>query len=146
MRHPARSHLLVAVQFSAIGLCVYPFADQRFGIAALALGLAGIAAGLWTLWHNRPGNFSVYPEPLDGFELITSGPYRWVRHPMYSSLLLMMAGIALYNAHWLNALGFVLVLLAVLGKMSLEERYLSNAITEYQGYRQRTKRLIPLVY
>ncbi len=146
MRHPARSHLLVALQFSAIGLCVFPFAEQRFGFSALILGIAGICAGVWTLWHNRPGNFSVYPEPIDGCRLITSGPYRLVRHPMYSSLLLMMAGIGLYNAHWLNALGFSLVLLAVLGKIAAEERYLGNAFTEYPNYSTRTKRLIPYVY
>ena len=146
MSHPARSHLLVALQFSAIGLCVFPFGEQHFSLAALLLVLAGIAAAGWTLWHNRPGNFSVYPEPIDGFRLITSGPYRWVRHPMYSSLLLMMAGIALYNAHWLNALGFVLVLSAVLGKLTLEERYLGDAVADYRDYRERTRKLIPYVY
>jgi protein-S-isoprenylcysteine O-methyltransferase Ste14 len=137
---------LVALQFSAIGLCVFPFAEQKFSLHALILGVAGIFAGIWTLWHNRPGNFSVYPEPIDGCRLITSGPYRFIRHPMYSSLLLMMAGIVLYNAHWLNALGFVLVLFAVLGKISAEEHYLGNAFTEYPGYRARTKRLVPFVY
>ena len=146
MTHPARSHLLVVLQFSAIGLCVYPFADQRFGLLALLLGAAGIAAGIWTLWHNRPGNFSVYPEPMDDCRLITSGPYRYVRHPMYLSLLLMMAGIALYNDHWLNALGFVLVLLAVLGKMDAEERYLGSAFEEYASYSADTKRLLPFIY
>ena len=59
---------------------------------------------------------------------------------------MMMAGIALYNSHWLNALGFVLVLLAVLGKMAAEEHYLNNAFSEYAHYRLRTKRLIPFLY
>jgi hypothetical protein len=82
---------------------------------ALALCALGAASGLYALAHNRLGILGIYPELPPDAELITSGPYRWVRHPMYTSLMLMMFGIALYNLHIINLLGVVLVASVVLG-------------------------------
>jgi protein-S-isoprenylcysteine O-methyltransferase Ste14 len=77
--------------------------------------------------------------------LVTSGPYRFVRHPIYSGLLLAVLGTALAT----NVIGLVIV--AVLGgyfyySASVEERNLTATFpTAYPAYRARTKMLIPLV-
>lgn len=140
------SHLLVGLQFASIGVGLVPFSapsgTQLWWIASAL----GVLVGLYTLLHNRLGNFGVYPEPLGHAELITSGPYRWVRHPMYLSLLLFMLGIAMYNGGLLNQLSLLTLLAAVLGKMQIEEAYLRERFDSYAQYSAVSKRLLPYLY
>jgi protein-S-isoprenylcysteine O-methyltransferase Ste14 len=146
-RHSLHSHALVALQFSAIAVIAWPFVDPSMvRLPWLAISAAGVLAGLYTLMHNRLGNFDVYPEPLPNACLVTSGPYRWIRHPMYSSLLLMMLGIAIYYHALPNYAGLALLAVAVFGKIRLEERHLHLRFEDYSAYVERTHRLIPKVY
>lgn len=141
------SHALVLLQGLFLVLACYPVGLVNAGSPwFLLLCLAGALLGLLTLWHNRPTNFSVYPEIRDGAELITSGPYAYVRHPMYGALILMMLGIAGYNGHWLNYLAAVGVTLVVVIKAQLEERLLPQAFPAYTHYQGRTSRFIPGIW
>lgn len=149
---PARGlgNLLVALQFALIGLLVWPnVAVLRAGLVplgAIGLGVLGIGVGLWALWANPPGNFNIRPIPREGARLIATGPYRWVRHPMYSAVLL--CGVA---AAWSAATAWAWLALAALGavllaKAALEERWMAQAHPDYAAYRARTKRLLPGVF
>ncbi len=147
MRHSRLSHALVALQFAAIVIIAWPFFPQSGGrLAWLLVSALGIALGLYTLAHNRLGNFGIYPEPIDNACLITSGPYRRVRHPMYTSLLLCMFGIALYRHAWPNYVGMVLLIVALVGKMRREEDHLRLRFEDYADYVKHTHRLLPKIY
>lgn len=138
------SHLQVFVQLSGVVLSCYPVGLVNRGAPWwLLLCLAGTVFGLWALLHNRVGNFRVYPEPRAGAELITTGPYRLVRHPMYTALVVMMIGVAGYNGHALNAIGVALVIIAVATKAVREERFLAVSFPEYRGYAAATPRFVP---
>jgi protein-S-isoprenylcysteine O-methyltransferase Ste14 len=140
----AVSQLQVATQLAGVALATFPFAAAERGpVAALALCLAGAVLGVVTLAHNRIGNFSIYPEPKAGARLITTGPYALVRHPMYTALMLMMAGIAVRNAQALNALGLALVVTAVVSKAAREERFMRARFDGYEAYRGRTRWFVP---
>ena len=141
------SHVLVTLQFSAIVVVAWPFVTQepdRF--PWLALSALGAVVGLYTLTHNKLGNFGIYPEPIPDACLVTTGPYRWIRHPMYTSLLLFMLGIALYRDAWPNYLGLAMLFAALFGKMHSEERHLHTAFADYSEYVKRTHRLLPKIY
>lgn len=141
------SHLLVGLQFTAIVIIAWPFVAQVDGrLSWLLLSVLGVIVGLYTLAHNRLGNFGIYPEPIPDACLVTTGPYRWIRHPMYTSLLLFMLGIALYRHAWPNYIGWVLLVLAIFGKMQREERHLHAKFADYSDYVQRTHRLLPRIY
>lgn len=147
MRKSIASHLLVALQFTAIGIGLVPWDGSPQGAPAwLVLSALGGLIGIYALAHNRLGNFAIYPEPLEQARLITSGPYRWVRHPMYLALLLFMAGIAAWNGTWYNLASLPVLLIAILGKAQREERYLRERFTDYADYCRRCKRLIPFIY
>lgn len=141
------SHLLVSLQFAAIVIVAWPF-DGVPGdrLSWLSLSAFGVIVGLYTLAHNRLGNFGIYPEPLPDACLVTTGPYRWIRHPMYTSLLLFMLGIALYRHAWPNYLGMLLLTIAIFGKMHREELHLHTRFEDYSDYVKRTYRLLPGIY
>lgn len=115
------------------------------GGLVVALWLACIALGLWALSANRPGNFNIRPEPKAEGHLVQTGPYRWIRHPMYTALLLFSAGCAAFVATLLTG-GLSLALLLVLWlKASLEERLLCRRHPAYRAYMTRTRRFLPFL-
>lgn len=123
-----------AVEHGTIPLAAWP-------MAGAALLLAG-----WALRANRPGNFNIHPRPRVGGTLVTSGPYGWIRHPMYTSLLLgalALARTADSGAAWLAWGALLLVLWA---KSALEERWMLAQHPGYAHYREQTKRFVPWVY
>jgi len=141
------SHLLVIIQLSAIALICYPPGWSNHGPKpALLIVVLGIALGLYVLWHNRPGNFSIYPEIKSDARLITSGPYRYIRHPMYLALLLIMTGIAIYNGHMLNFVALPVLIIVLILKIRREEQLLPTIFSDYAAYQARTWRLLPGLY
>ena len=70
----------------------------------------------------------------------------YMRHPMYSSVILVLLGLALAAFAPLGWLGFAMGMLAVIGKSYLEETYLTAKHPAYAAYKQRVKRLIPFVW
>ena len=135
--------LLVAAQFALLAWLIWPLTPQAWSAPALVL-LAGAAVlGIWTIGHNRPGNFNIRPEPKASGRLVTGGPYAFVRHPMYSAVLLFAAAeVVAYADMWKIAAWLALAL--VLGvKAVLEERGLHRQFPGYAGYAQRVRRFIP---
>ena len=141
--------LLVAAQFGSLGVLLVmampSLLQQPFQILAwLALGLSGLI-GLWALTVNQPGNFNIRPTPRAQGKLVAHGPYRWIRHPMYTavSLLGLACALTLGSAlAWLLWAGLSLVLLA---KALLEERWMTALHPDYAQYQARTRRFIPFI-
>ncbi len=141
---------LVALQFGlmgAIGWLAGPAILHGRGPAlAWAVGLAAVALGLWALSANRPGNFNIRPTPKPGGQLVQAGPYRWIRHPMYTSILLAgLAGVLGADDDQRRAVAAIWLALATVLwlKSSLEERWMVAHHPGYATYRARTRRFLP---
>lgn len=146
-RRPNISRLAVIVQMLGCALCLYPFwRVSDVPAHSVALLIHGVILLGFTLYHNRPGNFSVYPEMIKGARLIRTGPYRLIRHPMYASLMMFVVGLALLNRHWVNWVGVGMVAVSVGIKIRLEERYLRAADPTYAEYVKGTRCLVPFVF
>lgn len=138
--------LLVAAQFALIAWLIWPLTPQAWSLPALALLGCAVVLGLWTLIHNRPGNFNIRPEPKTSARLVTSGPYRYVRNPMYSALLLFAAAaVVAYDDPW-KVLCWLVLALVLLAKAMLEERGLRALFPGYDAYARRVRRFIPGVF
>lgn len=140
-----QSVLLVAAQFMLIALLIWPSSGLLYIWPALLLALPALALAIWTLFHNRPGNFNIRPTLKAGALLVTDGPYAWVRHPMYVCVLWMgIAAVVLY-ASWLK-LAALMALAGVLWlKAAVEEKALRLKFPSYEEYASRVPRFIPFI-
>jgi len=138
-----KDRLIVAAQFLLIGLLIWPFTDVRFILPASALALPALALGIWTLMHNRPGNFNIRPSLREGGQLVMDGPYALVRHPMYVCVLWFgVAAVVLYAS--LFKLVLLVLLYAVLNtKAVMEETLLLQAFPDYAEYMGKVGRFLP---
>ncbi len=108
-----------------------------------ALALAGLAGALWT-FSSLAENLSRKLGIRAHGRLITSGPYRFVRHPLYSSGLLMCAGVALVLASWLAMVGVGIAAAAIRSRIPAEEAVLREHYGDaYRDYERRSGALMP---
>jgi protein-S-isoprenylcysteine O-methyltransferase Ste14 len=104
---------------------------------------AGVLLAIWArVILGR--NWSAVVQVKQGHELIERGPYRWVRHPIYTGLLLAFLGTALALGEWRGLLGTAIVAVSFWFKLRLEERWMREQFGEaYVAYMQRVKALVP---
>jgi protein-S-isoprenylcysteine O-methyltransferase Ste14 len=117
--------------------------------------LASVAGGVFLLSGGflfisgilRLGtNLSALPYPKEESRLIETGPYRIVRHPMYSGAIWIAFGWAFIIHNWL-AIGTALVILVFFDfKSRREEAWLKEKFPGYTAYQQRVRKLVPLIY
>lgn len=133
------------MQFTLMGLVAWRAWPPAAGVAFLALLVAGLGTGLWAITANRPGNFNIRPEPRAGGSLVTHGPYRWIRHPMYLAVLLVTGAFA-WGGDAVQA-GLWLALAAVLAaKATREEKGMAAMHAGWDDYRRRTAAIVPFLF
>jgi protein-S-isoprenylcysteine O-methyltransferase Ste14 len=111
----------------------------------LALFASGLAVAVWARRYLGRNWGTPMSEKVDP-ELVTTGPYRTVRHPIYSGILLAMVGTAVaINWLWLFAVGLAAAYFVYSAYM--EERYMTGLFPDaYPAYKRSTKMLIPFVF
>ncbi len=145
-------NLLMFVQLLLAGLDVgrlhwsasVPLALQILGLVGFAMGM-GLTT--WAMLVNRFFSRAVRLQPDRGQKLVTSGPYRLVRHPGYSGglLLLLSAGFALGS--WIAMAPILLMTPLMVRRTLIEERMLARALPGYVDYmRQVRSRIVPGVW
>lgn len=130
---------------------IIPAAALRPGAVYFTVGLVILVAGLVL----RGWSVKVLGEYFTGAvkvsrdqPVVTAGPYRLLRHPSYTGLLLAFIGLGLTSANWAGAAAmFVLILAAVLWRIHAEERALLATLGgRYGAYATQHKRLVPLIW
>jgi protein-S-isoprenylcysteine O-methyltransferase Ste14 len=107
-----------------------------------AFGLAGTAAAIYVLvWLGR--SFSILPQARG---LVTDGPYRFVRHPLYLAEFLIILSRAPELAFPWSLVALGVVALSQIARMRYEEAVLREAFPAYDAYARRTARLVPGLY
>jgi len=142
----------------AVSITAGVFVAQNFGDAALLHGKAFatvavmlFVAGLILRWWAiiTLGRFFTVDVTIEkDHELVERGPFRIVRHPSYTGVLLAFVGVALSLGNWAALLVMLLPIgAAFVHRMNVEEEALSRALgPRYAEYMKRTKRLVPFVY
>jgi protein-S-isoprenylcysteine O-methyltransferase Ste14 len=127
-----------------LNLRVIPKMDAIASASAI-LCVAGLAFAFWAravLGRNWSGTVTL----KEGHELIERGPYRLVRHPIYTGLLAMSVATALVLGHLGGLIGVPLVFLSFWIKLGVEEMLMRKQFPEqYAAYERRVKRIVPFV-
>ena len=125
-----------------------PLLHGSFGLYlfGVALTAAGLLLTVWARIHlgrNWSGTVTIKEE----HELVDDGPYRLVRHPIYTGLLVAFIGGALARNEWRGALAAVVVVIALWRKLRLEERWMTETFGEtYRRYRDSVPALVPRLF
>jgi protein-S-isoprenylcysteine O-methyltransferase Ste14 len=149
-----RGHQLVAWGFVAVQVLLiagvilvprgsqWPLSPALQWVGWIAM-IAGIGIGLWAARYLGRG-LTASPLPNGAVTLVTAGPYRYMRHPMYTAVMLIVSGVALRSGSWM-----VVALTVGLGalfwvKSAWEEQRLAETFPGYPAYQQAVPRFIPL--
>jgi protein-S-isoprenylcysteine O-methyltransferase Ste14 len=140
-----KSSYLVAIQFISIFIILIPKSSVMILSFWWVLLVIATITALWIFTHNRVGNFNIVPEIKENAKLIVTGPYKYVRHPMYSSLILFMLGVILHNFNIINLLSLFVLIGAVSAKAFREESLWHLNDSDYEEYKKGTKMIIPFL-
>jgi len=140
--------IFLILRMPAVRQSIRHFQNTHFGPAAEVVGfvlcLSGFAFAIWAR-INLGRNWGQPMTLKQGHELVTTGPYRFVRHPIYTGILLAMLGSAIIRPFWIVA--FVCLTAYFIYSARTEERIMSSQFPgEYTEYKKRTKMLVPLIW
>ena len=119
-------------------------APAVFAGAGFVVIWIGTAVRVWAV-RALGRSFSTFVQVAEGQSVVTSGPYRWVRHPSYTGLLLICTGFGIAIGNWLSILiCAVLPLLGLLPRIAVEEAELVRVMGDhYRQYQKTSHRLVP---
>lgn len=157
-RSGERGEYLVLIQglllIALVMLPVYRPAGLNINSPALLYGIWGIAAilgvGAFVLiikgLLDLGGNLTPLPYPKENGQLVQTGIYSLVRHPLYSGLILAALSWAILQQSLFHLVGGVILFAFLNAKASREEAWLSQKYPDYPNYQNRVKKLIPWLY
>ena len=123
---------------------LFPWAPWTFWAGAL-LTAAGLCFAIWARVHlgrNWSGTVTIKQD----HELIVSGPYAIVRHPIYTGLLLALIGTAMARGQWRGLFAVLIAWAALWRKLRVEERWMTERFgQQYEVYSRRVPALLPFV-
>lgn len=140
------SQILVYLQFFSMAWLLLNgniFAHTPF---LMALQITALVLVAWALLAMRLPNLSIFPEPKESAVFVSSGPYRWLRNPMYFSLLLFYAAQLADQFTLARSLVYGLLVVVLMMKIIREEKLLAEVFEGYNDYLKRTWRIIPFVF
>jgi protein-S-isoprenylcysteine O-methyltransferase Ste14 len=112
----------------------------------ICIALSGFALLQWAQ-DTLGKNWSDTPRMINGQSLITSGPYQFIRHPIYTAFLLILGSTLLISANWLIGLAWIsMTVLEVMSRIRFEEQLMMEYFgNQYREYTKRTGRLLPRI-
>ncbi|NOX85059.1 MAG: isoprenylcysteine carboxylmethyltransferase family protein [Chlorobi bacterium] len=139
-------YLLVFLQLASLIYLLSSAPAIANDYSGILIEAAGIFLGIVAIYTIRIGNFNITPTPKTNGQLVTTGPYSVVRHPMYLAQLVALLPLVFDYFSWMRLGVFVLLIIVLLLKIVYEEKRLHQQFPDYKAYVLRTKRMLPYLY
>ncbi len=146
LRHKVYKNLLVFFQFAGIAIIVLTgnlFAENAI---LLVIEILGILLAIWALASMKLSNLNVYPSIKKDAKMVKSGPYKIIRHPMYSSIIISVLPLVIDQFSLFRLIVYVVMLLDLIIKLNYEENLLKAHFENYVEYSKSTYRIMPFIY
>jgi len=141
-----KSILLVTLQFIFILLLlIRSRLNELWLVPAIFISLSGLLV-VWAIATMQKSKLRILPEPSAGATLITNGPYHFIRHPMYTSILLGTSGLLINHFNRIRLGFFIALALVLIIKLTWEEKMLLQKFGRYKIYMANTSRLFPFLF
>ena len=137
--------MLVILQFICIFLLIVLNLSMFTKTIPNLMFLAGIGFFFYTLLFNKISNFNISPEIKKNAKLITTGAYRYIRHPMYFAVIITMFATLINSVNYTNLTISTILTITMFLKAKKEEYLWHRESTEYKNYMKTTKMIIPFV-
>jgi protein-S-isoprenylcysteine O-methyltransferase Ste14 len=135
--------LIITISFSFTNLGSLPSTISYLGVILLITGFALRQYSIKILGKY----FTPVVQKLKNQKIIQQGPYKYIRHPSYTGLLLELTGTALALSNIISLMiTMVLFLPTIFYRIKIEESFLEKHFSEYKNYKKKTKKLIPFIF
>ncbi len=141
-----KSIILVLIQLACIIFILLTGNIFPRSFTFLVVFVIAVAFGTWALWTVNIKNFRITPGLPKNIRIVAKGPYRIVRHPMYTSVLLATLMIVIDDFSPIRACVWIVLLIDLYLKLMYEEKLIINRNTDYLIYKKSTRRLIPFIH
>ncbi len=146
---PAKDLMLVLIQFALLALFAFVpgfsftsgFWQQTIAFVLVVSGLLLSAAAFYHLGSS----LSPFPTPKQGSSLVTSGPFRYIRHPIYSGIISILLGLSVYTMDIPRLIIAFCIFLLFRIKSGYEEKLLRERFPEYERYQKTAGRFLPRI-
>lgn len=149
MQKTSKDYVFVGVQFLLFGLYAFDYLE-RFRIPvflhyiALVISVLGFLIALFSVF-NLDRSLTIFPTPKNNSNLITSGFYKYSRHPIYSGIILFTFGYSIYLGSVYKLIISLILLIWFYLKSNYEEYKLNEKYKDYKGYHNKTGRFFPKI-
>jgi len=140
-----KSFFLVLLQFTFI---IFIFITGRIipdNIFLQIIFVLSFIPGLFAILVMK-FNFNIAPDFKPGAIFVNKGPYKFIRHPMYTTVLLSILCLVINYFSVLRLSIFIFLSITLIMKITFEEKILSDKFDSYREYKIKTKKLIPYIY
>jgi len=135
--------IYVVVQFSCIIYLIFNIQPNQLDWLEYFLLSMAVIIGSIAVINMNLNNLNIIPTLKDNHQLRTHGIYKFIRHPMYTSVLLSCLALVLSNPHWIAQLVMTVLLINLILKSNVEEKLLLKRFKGYSKYRRKTGRFLP---
>ncbi|MBT3422715.1 MAG: hypothetical protein HN431_07910 [Bacteroidetes bacterium] len=141
-----KSYSLIFIQFAAIAILLVSDSVFIDNLILLIIQISGLFLGIWALYVMGRGNINIPPDLKENIKLTQKGPYKVIRHPMYSAIILTLFPLVIENFSIFRLIIFIILIADLVYKLHWEEKMLLKRFPEYSTYQKKSSRIIPFIY
>jgi len=141
-----KGKLLVTIQFSCLAMLAFVTDWLSLPWWTYIFLFFSAFLAFWAMAVMKLGNFNIVPTPVEKGNLVTFGPYKVIRHPMYSSIFIFALALLAGQFSYIKLIISLVLIAGLVVKMLFEEDLLCKHYAGYNVYMQKTKRFVPYVW